>query len=127
MPDGSRPGARPGWTWPRPAGWQRVSATVTCWRCRRGGSAGARRDRPFPTVHVTPGLVPGVQAAAPGTPAACLEVSVDVPGGAAAHVLVPRWGGDVVVRVDGAVVAAITEGDYAAVDVGPGAHTVTTC
>jgi DUF1680 family protein len=56
-----------------------------------------------------------------------MSIDVDIPGGVAAHVLVPRWGQSITVTVDGAVVSASLEGDYAAVDVGPGAHTVTTC
>jgi hypothetical protein len=65
---------------------------------------------------------------APGTPAACMSVTVGVPGGVAVDVALPRWGAaGVVVRVDGAVAAAATDGDYAVVTIGAGTHTATTC
>lgn len=63
----------------------------------------------------------------PGAPGTCLSVTVDLPGGVLARVLLPRWGAAVTVTLDGTATAAEDDGDYAAVQVGPGTHTATTC
>jgi hypothetical protein len=65
---------------------------------------------------------------APGAAGGCFDLEVTIPGGATARAFLPRWGADVVVRLDGAVAAAVVDGDYARVDgVGAGAPTLTTC
>ena len=64
----------------------------------------------------------------PGAPGGCMTVDVGLPGNVAARVLLPRWGANVTVRVDGAVYSSVgIEGDYAFAAVGEGAHSVTTC
>jgi hypothetical protein len=57
----------------------------------------------------------------------CFDLNLVVPGGASARAFLPRWGADISVKVDGAVVASTVEGDYAYVVVGAGAHSLTSC
>jgi alpha-L-rhamnosidase len=114
-----------------PQGLFGVSPTAPGWaRARVAPQPGPVREGSLRMTTVRGPL--GVRFAqggeAPGAPGACLAVSVDVPGGVAVDVALPRWGAaGVVVRVDGAAAAAATDGDYAVVTVGPGAHTATTC
>jgi alpha-L-rhamnosidase len=57
----------------------------------------------------------------------CFDLSLVVPGGSVARAFVPRYGATVSVKVDGVVVSATVEGDYAWVSVPAGAHSVTSC
>ena len=57
----------------------------------------------------------------------CFRLDVVVPGAAQARVFLPRWGADVVVRLDGVATPSTVDGDYAWVAVSSGAHSATTC
>ena len=64
-----------------------------------------------------------------GAPGGCMSVTVGLPGGVVARVLLPLWGDEAtVVREDGEEATTTVEGDYAVVaGVAPGEHTFTTC
>lgn len=66
----------------------------------------------------------------PGTPQSTFALRLTVPGGTVAKALLPLWGcaqGGMAVTLDGATVAWVPEGDYAAVQgILPGEHYLTT-
>ena len=64
----------------------------------------------------------------PGAAGGCFDLNIETPGGTLARAFLPRWGAAVSVRLDGAPVAATTDGDYVRVDgLLPGVHSLTTC
>ena len=63
----------------------------------------------------------------PGAPGGCMDISVELPGGVAARVFLPRWGATIAVKLDGFVALGTVEGDFAWVSVAAGSHSLSSC